>query len=421
MRRTSSFTSLLTLALALVSSALASSAPALAQGEDQRSADETPLSTFSRAERELLAPELERGPVLLARFYDQHSDMPAITLASYIEAPASEVAEVIGAPATYPGFMPALDSVDIQSESAQQTAYSWTWQLAVFTLQGESVMTRYGGNERRGYRFDVRATRGDLGNGRFLWRVHPAGENRSLVVLSGRTDMRGANFVADQLARGGRSVQRSINIAMSMVMLMGCKREAEERVGFVAEPSEAPELARRHPDPARFNGLLDQGHIVFLSTRGQHLDQVSLLGRSGRDETITQRIMSDPEEFGSALIAGSHAEVIEETDDGAVFEWGIPLPLVGVEGQMVLREEEGVYSVDGRSGSLSSSRWRFATNPRGAGDTTITGWSQYDMRETSSLFRSIIGDDWAFAHGLAAATQVMVIRSLRASARRARS
>ena len=128
--------------------------------------------------------------------------------------------------------------------------------------------------------------------------------------------------------------------------------------------------------------------------------------------------MVDPEEFGRSLVSGSQAEIIEEDEDGVLFQWGIPLPLVGVEGRMRLRPSNDVIEVDGVSGSLRSSRWRFDTTPINRWDTVVMGWSRYDMRETSPLFRRIIGNDSAFSHGLAAAVQVMVVRSLRSRAMR---
>ncbi|NIS34325.1 MAG: hypothetical protein GWN07_27405, partial [Actinobacteria bacterium] len=60
----------------------------------------------------VLRPHLERGPALLAHFYDSHSDISSIVLAGLIDAPADTVAEVIADPSAYPRFMPAMDEVD---------------------------------------------------------------------------------------------------------------------------------------------------------------------------------------------------------------------------------------------------------------------------------------------------------------------
>ncbi len=386
---------------------------------EEGEASEARLRSLSRSQRALLAPHLERGPVLLARFYDRHSNMPSISLASYVEASPETLHEIITAPADYPRMMPALDEVEVESTQGAQTAYAWTWQLALFPLRGRNVMTSYGGDARRGYRVEVRSTQGDLGQGRFLWRVHPAGEGRSLVVLSARTDMRGANYVADQLASGGRSVQRSITIALSTVMLLGSKREAESRAGHSAPEVSLTALERPPVNVRRLWPVLQDGDLVFLEMAGDAVQRVSLLARSSRDPERTLRVMTDPEEFGRSLVAGSRAEILERTDEGTLFEWGIPLPLVGVRGRMrLIHSAPQRVDVIGQSGSLRSSEWHFQAVPMHQLDTVVFGWSRYDMRETSPLFRRVIGDDAAFAQGLALATQVMVARSLRSRTRR---
>ena len=128
--------------------------------------------------------------------------------------------------------------------------------------------------------------------------------------------------------------------------------------------------------------------------------------------------MVDPAEFGQTLIDGSHAEVVERRDDGVVFSWGIPLPLVGIEGTMALRPTDAIIEVDGVTGSLRSGRWRFDTHTFSWGEEAIVGWARFDPGEASRLVRRIIGGDQHFAHGLAAATQVMIARSLRRRALR---
>ncbi len=164
--------------------------------------------------------------------------------------------------------------------------------------------------------------------------------------------------------------------------------------------------------------LLEDGDLVFLDLDGETLSRVSALARSGAPRDVTESVMRDPEEFGRSLISGSSATVLETTDEGVLFEWGIPLPLVGVEGQMRLSEVGGEVRVDGVSGSLRSGKWRFTTHDYPGSDTAVFGYARYDMAETSRLVRRIIGQDADFSHGLAAATQVMVLRSLRNRAMR---
>ena len=184
---------------------LGSVGAARAQGPEARdtSASTSRLSLFSRAELTQLEPFLAQGPIAFVEFAERPA-LPGVVLATEVNAPASQVAALIGDPARYPDFMPALDSVQIRARRGHSVAYEWSWQTAIFTLTGHSVLTTYpttAAHRHRGYRLVVRNTGGDLGHGRMLYRVYPRGEDRSLIVLSSRLDLRDANYVTRQLDR----------------------------------------------------------------------------------------------------------------------------------------------------------------------------------------------------------------------------
>lgn len=376
-------------------------------------AAEAPLRTFTPEERALLRPHMEHGPALLAHFYDGHSDISSIVLAGLVDAPASTVAEVIADPAGYPRFMPAMDQVDVNEHEGRQTAYDWSWRVAVFRLRGSNVMTTYPGNARRGYRVDVRALSGDLGQGRMVWRVHPEGPRKSMVVLAIRLDMRGANYVADELSGGGRSVFRTINTVLGTVMLLGTEREAERRVGHVDRPGEMPALERPALDMMALTRLIGQGDLVLLDRRGARASRISVVARMGAREERVRPIMVDPEQFGRSLMHGSRAQIVERTDAHVDFDWEIPLPLVGVSGRMRLHPTDDVVHVEGRSGALRTSDWYYDVHSYPWRDTALVGWARFDVKETARLVRGLVEDQPDMGHGLAMAAQVMVVRSLR--------
>ncbi|MCA9616494.1 MAG: hypothetical protein KC586_27240, partial [Myxococcales bacterium] len=146
---------------------------------------------------------------------------------------------------------------------------------------------------------------------------------------------------------------------------------------------------------------------------GDRLARVSVAGRMGTGLERTRAVMNDPEEFGRSLVFGSTARIVERDDESVVFEWGIPMPLVGIEGRMRLRPGSGEVAVDGVSGSLRSGQWRFDTHVEPTGEAVVFGWARFDPAEASRLVRRLIADDTSFSHGLAVATQVMIVRSLR--------
>ena len=386
-----------------------------------KSAGDARIGTLSTSERALLAPHLARGPVVLTEFRSRESELPAVIFAANIEASAADVAQLIANPKNYPSFMPALDTIKIENRHQNMIAYKWTWQLSLFSMSGRNVMNVHPKpkDQNRPIRIDVQSTEGDLGKGRMVWRVFPRGPSASTVIFSSRIDMRDANYIASQLASGGNSVNRSINIALASVMLLGTKKRAEENSGHrQATPNNIVALRRPKVDFVALHKLLRRGDLVLMDLQGDKLRQVAVVGRSGARVDKMRRLMIDPEEFGKSLIQGSQAKVIERSGNNVQFKWGVPLPLIGVSGVMSLRPSPGVISVDGVSGSLSEGQWRFDTYRYPSGEAGVIGWAQFDPADSSKLIRRVIAGNYHFSHGLTVATQLMIMRSLRARARR---
>ncbi len=376
------------------------------------------LGTLSAEERALLVPYLAQGPVLLTEFQNRQTDLPAVIYAARIHAPAKTVAGVIGKPSDYPRFMRALTGVDVQAVNGQMMAFDWTWGVTLFSLTGHNVMTAYPGDSTRGYRFDIRTTGGDLGIGRVMWRIYPEGPRKSLVVFSSRLDMRDANYITRQLAAEGNAVNRTINVAVAMVTLLEVKAEAERRAGTFFTGQFAAKPLRRPPvDMKALRHLLGRGDLVFMDLDGDTLQSVTVVGRSGTSVGRVRRVMLDPEEFSKSLLHGTCAEVVERTARGVKFEWEIPIPLLHVGGEMILRPSPTVIAIDGISGTLSKGHWRFDTHRYPGGEAGVIAWAAFDPADSPKLIRKLIAGNTHFSHGFVAATQLAVMRSLRTRAR----
>lgn len=394
---------------------LAVSSTAFAEQRSSR-ADATAarLGTLSQRERELIAPYVAQGPVILTEFQNRQTDLPAVIYAARIHAPAQTVAAVIGAPVEYPKFMRALTSVDVRSMNGSMMAFDWTWGVTLFTMTGQNVMTTYPGDAERGYRFDIRTIGGDLGIGRVMWRVYPEGANRSLVVFSSRLDMRDANYVTRQLSAEGNAVNRTINVAVAMVTLLEVKAESERRAGtYVDGVFRVKPLARPKVDMQALHPLLARGDLVLMDLDGETMQSVAVVGRAGASVGQVRRVMQDPEEFGKSLLHGTCAQVVERTSAGTRFEWSIPIPLLHVGGEMMLRPSSTVISVDGISGTLSHGQWRFDTYRYPGGEAGVVAWATFDPADSPKLIRKLIAGNTYFSHGFVAATQLAVMRSLR--------
>jgi len=376
------------------------------------------LGTLNADERALLAPYLAQGPVVLTEFQNRQTDLPAVIYAARIDAPARTVAGVIGTPTDYPSFMHALTAVDVRTVNGQMMAFDWTWGVALFSMTGHNVMTTYPGDSTRGYRFEIQTTGGELGIGRVVWRVYPEGPTKSLVVFSSRLDVRDANYITRQLASEGTGMNRTINVAVAMVTLLEVKAESERRAGtYLAGAFPTKPLHRPAVDMKALRSLLGRGDLVFLDLDGETLQSVTVVGRAGASVGRVRRVMLDPEEFGKSLLHGACAEVIGRTDHGVNFEWKVPIPLLHVGGEMVLRPSSTVISIDGVSGTLSKGQWRFDTYEYPGGEAGVIAWAAFDPADSPKLIRKLIAGNNNFAHGFVAATQLAVMRSLRTRVR----
>jgi hypothetical protein len=373
------------------------------------------LEALDDSERTLLAPQLERGAVGLVEF--AHGDMlPSVLVASYVEAPANLAAQIIATPGEYPKFMKILDHVEVLSKSGAQTAYKWSWQTGVLFLEGENRMTAFApppDKPELGHRISVKSERGQLGEGRLLWRVLPVSKTRSLAMLSMRVDMRDANFVMRQLDAAAKSVNRSVNIALCYVMLLGAKREAERRAGATAALPAQVAFEPPRIDVEKLHGLLGRADLLLMELTPTGLGKLSIVGRTDVPRARIEPIINEPEMFGKSLVPGSYTRVIKREGNAKTFEWGIGLPLIGTSGTMLMRNDKGTVSIEAIEGALKGGRWRFDTPVVSSGEAIVVGYSQFDISKASWLIEKITSFDPVLGHGLAAATQVMLLRALR--------
>ncbi len=380
------------------------------------------LGLLSAHERELLEPHLARGPVALIEF-SAETELPAIIIATHIDATPACVRNVLRDPAGYPEFMPALDRVEVRARHEHTTEYAWTWRTAIFTLRGTSTVTAFPRPRgRRGaLQVGVRHTSGDFGLGRGVFRIYPHGDRGSLLVFSSRIDMREANFLTRQLSRGQRGINRSINIALGLVMVLGTKHEAEEREGHLraARPTtREAELVPRAIDWEALAPTLARGDLIFLDVNGASLERVTVAGRTGQLHDPVWQVMTDPNAFGSSLVPGSYANVLSRRDTTTVFEWGIAIPLIGSSGVMEMDIQPDRVTVNATEGSLDGGRFRYDLVTLPWGEAAVLGVAEFDPASASWLIARVIAGNALFRHGIASASNLMVVRAIRSRARR---
>jgi hypothetical protein len=268
-----------------------------------------------------------------------------------------------------------------------------------------------------GYRITIDNHSGDQGTGRIQVRNLPRRPNASLQLLTTRVDLRDSNYLARKVAQAARSVNRTANVALAFAMGLGFQQRAEKVAGYRAQPElplpEAPLLGERAALP-----LLARGDLVLMDFHGPALRQMWIYGFVPQPEAVVRHAMQDAEGFGSAVIPGSKATVVEQTDTTVVFDWNIALPLVGLGGRMRMERNAVETLVTATGGALEGGRWRFRSTPLGRKATLVSGWAKFDLYNTNFLLEQIVAADTHLAQGLTAASEVMLLRALRSRARR---
>jgi len=380
------------------------------------------LDGLSNGDLARLAPELASGPVALVEFADMQADqLPAINIAVPVQARADLVTRIISDPAAFPRFMPTLDSVKIIAKHDNSIVYDWAFDLTVLHMQGRNVMTLYPapvGRADAAARITIDSEQGDLGRGRFLFRVHPRGD-ASLLVVSMRLDLREANYVARQVAKAARSVNRSANVALAFSMALHIRSEAERQAKYVPAASLPHGLRKPDIDVTRLAPLLNRGDLLFFSGVGARaLDQIAVVGAVAQNQAKVQSVMHDAKAFGSSLVPGSKAEIVAQDASGTTFDWAIDLPLVGVSGRMLMEDKPPVMSISATQGALSGGRWLFELTPVGPDATLINGWARFDFNHSTWLLEKLVSADPYLGQGIVGASQLMLMRAIRSRAAR---
>ena len=361
---------------ALALAAVALLAPATSRAQ-RRNPDRLP--SFRPQHLDTLAPQLSRGTVGFIELR-RGGPLSAVLLATEVHASADEVISVIADPARYPRFMPAISDVTVTERQGESVGFRWRWRTAIFQLAGRGFITVYRPppeHPERGARIELQRIEGDLGTGREIWRIIPKGPNRTLVTFASRMDIRNANYLTRSVAGRSRSVNRSVNMAMSFGVFLRSTEEAERRAGHERRPPPHP-LTRPDVDVTQVADLLARGDLVFVEANGNDLVQTAVLARLPQPDERVAIAMRDPEAFTDGMTAATSASITSIDDDGTHFDWVFDVPLIGSRGSMVLHEEDDAIHLDAVRGAMDGGRWRFDHDAIDDRHTAVTGWARFD-------------------------------------------
>ena len=399
--------------------ACAAALPRAAHAQDEHKADARTdrLAGFTAHDLALIEPYLAWGPVSLIEFADTDADeLPGIHIATRIRASAAQVAALIDKPGDYPRYMRTLDEVTRVERRGGAQAYDWRWGVGPFDLGGRNVMTSLAPPPERaeqGYRFVVDSQSGDFGVGRMVMRVLPRGAQASVLLVSMRLDLRRSNYLARRMARAARSINRTANMSLAYAMVLSFRREAERVAGATPVTTHDASFAKPEVKARKLAGLLDRGDLLLMRMAGDQLEQIAVFGLIYRERSLVRDLMLDANAFGSALVPGSGAQVVERDGRLTTFDWSIDLPLIGTSGRMQMHDDDPLLRIEAVDGALRGGRWHFETWPASKRTTFVAGWARFDVTDSTWLVRALANADPYLGHGMTAASEVMLVRALR--------
>lgn len=346
-------------------------------------------------------------------------EAPAVLVTARVASSAFNVRNALMDVSGYPAWMPAHDRVQpyITTMVASGPSYQWSWTLTAFTLRGHNFVHDYTQAPSRHYvrpvRVELRYASGQLGSGRFIWRIDPISTTSCWVTIYAKLDLRKGDSVAKALTQTARSFNRSTEIGLALYMLQGVRDRLGVAHLHTVEPLQSmPELNQQMVRP-----LLDLGDILWVGLSAQKMQEVWAMGRTGMPYDKLKEILSEPKTFGRAMMRSTLANAEMLDSEETLLKWGLSIPLLGSSGLLRLDKKpdaESEIEVRAIEGAMKGGVWTFSSWQLPWGEGCLLGWAKFDAGDGFWLTRHLVEREPKWSSGLAVASEILSIRAIRA-------
>jgi hypothetical protein len=389
------------------------------------SAQENPLTAPTRAlspaEIAAVEPLLDRAVVMHVEA-TEFVELPQVTVVARAHVGCEAVLAVARDVASYPSFMPAIDTVTVEPSGPDATPFEWTWQASVLSFRGRTVLTTVAeGDGRDGFRVVLETHTGDLGRARRVLRGSPVEgrSDRCQLILAGRHDVRDANYIARESAGSALTISRSLSLVLSLATVARLRGEAEHRAGVSRSPIASPLGDPRAlvVDPQALALLLSRGEVFVLETTdGSDLGTIVGLSRLlSHTPDRVRHAFFDPVTFCVGLLNGATLTEVARETGSARYSWNVDVPFLGSSGELVIRDvTTNEVELEATSGAMRGGRIVLGTQPAdGGANTYATLAARLDPSDGVPIVAAIESTDPAFRPGLVASGLLMAFRGLR--------
>ncbi len=330
-----------------------------------------------------------------------------VTVAVPVRADLDTTRGALVEAAGWPGFMPAVGSVEPLSRHGRRAAWRMTVRAGLLDVHAVTQV-----HEVSPRRVDFTVAESDFGSAAARWELHPQPDGTTLLALTSWSDPSEGHWLLRRAAGSNPTATAGINVAIGLVLARAVQRQAEHRAGLVLPPAPpaTPTTPLPTPEPGPWDALSTRWYVLSFGFRG--------------DGTAT-------EVTATARTRSSMAHIQERLD--AVGRWPQFLPAVRLaepadpdRARITLRSPfddatgllthatptPGVTVWQGQSPGLAASAWRWDLRPTPEGDTLVTLSGRVNPGLSATLPRAAAAREPLLYVGLTGLRQLLWMRGL---------
>lgn len=358
-------------------------------------------------------------------FFPDGGPQARTTVAVRVDAPAGTVRRALVEAGRWPEFMPALTRVEQTARFGRRAAYRLDIAAGLMEVHATVAIT-----ERSARRIDLAVDASDFGPAGARWDLVPQDAAHTVLVLTSWSDPAQGHWLFRRAASSDPSATAGMNVAVDLTLALSLARRARDLAGTPTPARPPPWTDDGAPLPAPVPGRWMALHpryytLVFALTPGGAVRTVNVTGQTfGSAEEVLARVR-DVSRYRHHL-PGVRASSWGALPVGTLPDGATPAPAHLVlrtpfdagEGDVERRlEGPSTVLVDGRSGELSRSRWRWDVSSDPSRGTFLSLTVVPDASTATLLTRAVSAREPFLVPGAAALRGLVWLRAMLAGIR----
>lgn len=353
-------------------------------------------------------------------FFPDGGPQARTTVAVRVEAPAAVVRRALLDAGRWPEFMPALSRVEQTARFGRRAAYRFDVAAGLLTVHATTAIT-----ERSARRIDLDVDASDFGPAGARWELIPQGPAHTLLVLTSWSDPAQGHWLFRQAASSDPSATAGMNVAVDLTLALSLARRARALAGAPTparpEPWTDDGGALAAPTPGPWMALHPRYYtMVFALTPDGAVRAVNVTGQTWGSAAEVLARVRDVSRYRDHLpgVRASSWTAPSAGDAPARAHLLLRTPFEAGEGDVERRlEGPGTVYIEGRSGELAGSRWRWDVTADPARGTFLSLTGVPSAATATLLTRAVSAREPFLVPGATALRQLVWLRGMLAGVR----